>query len=522
MPLPGTTWWKSAARRPTTRQPVLICRSGLEPHSLGIDPESVRVVQRDLPNLANLVLIDCPDPDTSEAGEAEAGNLARLRRILPRCDVLLVVATQQKYRSARVAEELTSAASGAQLVFVESHADTDQDIREDWRRVLEGQYAPGRIFFVDALAALRDAQEGLEPRGEFAALVDLLTRQLAGAAAARLRRANLLDLADETLATCSQRLGEGAEAVERLQEAIEEHRLRLAGQLSAQMRGELLASRRPWENRLLGQVAARWGFSPFALVLRAYQGLGGLVSGALLLRARTPAQVALWGAMEGARTWQKHRQNRQTAAASARLSAATWETAELHGSALVMEGFAAEAGLERQAARPENIASEAAEAAQAFVTRVGTEIEGLLARLAQRHTGWFTRWRYELLLLVMLAVLLARPAKNFFYDSWLAAEPAPLLGLSFYVLSAFWFTVWCVVLLWSFTSRLRRGLRREIDRLAEGWNRPGAVDGVFSALERQCAEVAAFRHELERLREHLAGLRRRLASPEEPLGHRRP
>ena len=63
--------------------------------------------------------------------------MARLRAILPKCDVLLVTATQQKYRSARVADELAAAARGAHVVFVQTHADLDDDIRDDWRQVLE-------------------------------------------------------------------------------------------------------------------------------------------------------------------------------------------------------------------------------------------------------------------------------------------------------------------------------------------------------------------------------------------------
>ena len=78
---------------------------------------------RIFPSLANLVLVDCPDPDTTDApGPACPSDttLARLRRILPLCDVLIVTTTQQKYRSARVAEELAAAAPGARLVFVQT------------------------------------------------------------------------------------------------------------------------------------------------------------------------------------------------------------------------------------------------------------------------------------------------------------------------------------------------------------------------------------------------------------------
>ena len=52
--------------RPTTTRPTLVLRPGLTPEMLGIDPASVEVVQRDLPALRDLVLVDCPDPDTTE------------------------------------------------------------------------------------------------------------------------------------------------------------------------------------------------------------------------------------------------------------------------------------------------------------------------------------------------------------------------------------------------------------------------------------------------------------------------
>src|SRR3990172_3233593 len=188
--LVGENITETGRSRPTTRHPRLICRPDLTPEMLGIDPGSVEVVARDLPALADLALVDCPDPDTTEMAEAPGTNLARLRRLLPHCDVLLITTTQQKYRSARVADELAHAASGARLVFVQTHADVDQDIRDDWRGVLDDQYTTGHLFLVDSLAALADAQNGLAPRGEFAGLVDLLTRQLAGTAAVRIRRAN--------------------------------------------------------------------------------------------------------------------------------------------------------------------------------------------------------------------------------------------------------------------------------------------------------------------------------------------
>ena len=146
------------------------------------------------------------------------------------------------------------------------------------------------------------------------------------------------------------------------------------------MRGELLTSRRQWENRLLGKIASCWGFSPWSLVLRVYQGLGGLLSGTLLLRARTPAQLALWGTMEGARTWQRRRRQRQADAGIQRAVAGGWDEAELRSASMVLEGYAVDAGLGRGDARLANVTAEAADAGATFVENVSAELESLLAQ----------------------------------------------------------------------------------------------------------------------------------------------
>ena len=99
--LAGAELVRTGRSRPTTTRPVLLCRPGLSPDILGVDAHEVELVQQDLPSLANLVLVDCPDPDTTDApGPLPSDTtLARLRRILPLCDVLIVTTTQQKYRT---------------------------------------------------------------------------------------------------------------------------------------------------------------------------------------------------------------------------------------------------------------------------------------------------------------------------------------------------------------------------------------------------------------------------------------
>lgn len=513
-------------QRPTTRQPILVCRDDLGPEQLGIPGESVQVVHRILPMLRDFVLLDCPDPDTTEDEEAPGTNLARLRELLPHCDVLLIATTQQKYRSARVAEELAAAAAGARLVFVQTHADSDDDIRDDWRRVLSAEYAAGEMFFVDSVAALADARQGVQPRGEFARLVDFLSHQLAGTAAKRIRRANFLDLTAETLAACRERIDAALPKIEELEVGINEQRAKLATRLAAEMREELLASRRSWEHRLLSEITSCWGFSPFSCVLRLYQGVGGLLAGAALFRVRTPAQLALWGAFEGGRRWRNRRNEAVADDASARAVAASWNEGELRTAAIIVEGYAADAGLPGRQTQLGAVEREAAAAGKTWVAVAGGELRQVMARLAQRHTPWWVRFRYELALVVLLGVLLYRFGRNFFFDSWLAVElglrqqAAPVLGTDFFLGAGFTLLLWCALLIWAFSTRLRRGVRGEIEQLAARWNNAKLMSSVFADLENECHAILEFRRELELLENRVAQLRRRLATPDTRLGHR--
>jgi hypothetical protein len=335
---------------------------------------------------------------------------------------------------------------------------------------------------------------------------------MAGAAANRIRRANFLDLLADTLDSCATQIDENLPSVAALQNAIDQQRGRLAAQIAGDMRTELLASRRQWEQRLLAQTASRWGLSPFSLVLRVYQGIGGLVSGALLFRARTPAQMALWGAMEGMRTWRKSQHTQQVKRGVDQAARGGWNAAELRKATIIVEGYIAEAGLDRQSAEWNAIAAEADAAAAGFVARVSSDLQSLVARLARRRAGWFIRGCYEVLLLTMLAALLFRLGKNFFYDSWLAEHPLPVYGLDFYLSAAFWLLLWCLLLLWAFCSRLRRGLRAEIDHLAAGWQDVSSAGAVFAQAEAECRRVTQFRQDLEAIRLEVSGLRRQLAS----------
>ncbi|HEX4129941.1 MAG TPA: GTPase domain-containing protein [Pirellulales bacterium] len=523
--LAGATVTSAGRQRPTTRQPVLVCRPEVAPAMLGISTDSLQVVHAS-PALRDLVLVDCPDPDTTEDAADPASNVARLRSLLPHCDVLLVTTTQQKYRSARVSAELAAAAPGARIVFVQTHADTDDDIREDWRQALGDEYAVGEMFFVDSLEALGDAEAGLEPRGEFGRLVQLLTRQLAGAAGNRIRRANFLDLVEQTLATVSTRLDTALPVLAQLDQAITEQRARLVERLGGQLRDDLLERRRTWEQRLVAEVAGQWGFSPFACVLRAYQGLGGLLSGAALLRVRTPAQMALWGTIEGARRLRNFARDKAGELTALRAEEFRTDDGELRTAAIIIGGYAAEAGLDRQSLDAVTVEREAAEVAGQLIRRASADVQEAAGRLARRHTGWLTRVVFESLLGAMLVVLLYRFVRNFFYDSWLApqlglAEHAqPLLGTDFFLAAAFVLAGWCGLLLWVFTNRLRQGFRGETIELARLWNTSAPAGALFGEIDAQVRAIRTWRQELKRLSDDVADLKDRIEQPE-PLSRLR-
>lgn len=514
-------------QRPTTRQPVLICRPDLNPTLLGIPPEAVELRQLDAPALRDLVLLDCPDPDTTEDDDTPLSNTARLRELLPHCDVLLVTSTQQKYRSARVNDELAVAAAGARLIFVQTHADVNDDVRDDWRRHLLDTFTPGEMFLVDSNAALRDALAGLAPQGDFARLWQLLQHELSGSAVHRIRRANVLDLLDEALVHCDRRLSDTLPGLAQLEQAIAEQRAKLAARLAAQMNDELLATRRSWESRLLGEVTGRWGLSPFALVLRAYHGLGGMLSGAALWRVRTPAQLALWGALEGARRLKNHADERTADDAGSRAVAGSWDDAELRTAAIIVEGYTRDAGLTPARDSAALVVREATEAGQQFVTRAAGDLQAIVERVAARQSGLLIRLGYEFWLCVMLGVLVYRLGKNFFYDSWLAyelgqiAEPQPLLGVDFFLAAGFLLTLWCGLLVTLFTRRLRRGLRAEITRLAESWRQASSAGSLFADIEQQIRAVRRSRDELHRLLAETHRLQTAVAASGARLGSRK-
>ncbi len=203
-------------------------------------------------------------------------------------------------------------AGGCRLVFVQTHAELDSDIRDDWKRCLSSAWQVPELFFVDSVRAFREQQQGQRPSGDFGRLLDLLTHQLGTSRRIAIRRANLIDLLEEAIKSCLAEFDQAMPAVEQLRVALEDQRNQLRDSLTAQLRDELMLNQTLWERRLLSAVTDMWGFSPFSAVLRIYNGFGAFIASLTMFRARTSAQMALIGAIQGAR-WIKQRTVEQDA-----------------------------------------------------------------------------------------------------------------------------------------------------------------------------------------------------------------
>jgi ABC-type multidrug transport system fused ATPase/permease subunit len=495
--------------RPTTNEPILVCHSNADVSRFS----HFLIERRDNPHLEQMMILDCPDPDTTDSEEiddpktCQHSNLDKLRRALPFCDILLVTATQQKYRSRRVLDELAAAAPGARLVFVQTHADRDIDIREDWQQTLQDHYETGQMFFVNSMGT--DDESGIQE------LRQLLTRDLNEEAAVRIRQANYFGLAEEAVTDCQQIIDAGWLPVCKLRERISEERQRFGKRMANKIRSELIRDRRIWETKILGRVSAQWGYSPFSLLLRIYQGCGAIFSGALLTRVRSPIQLALWGSFESARRL-RHRRSRKNPTVP---EFSVEEINQLKESALILTGFATDASIPARHGQPSVIQSESKQANEALLDEISAELETITDRLAHRYQRLWFRCLYEFLLGVMLLFLLARPAKNFFIDSFFYHER--LLGLDYYLVSLFWLLTWCALLLLFFTMTLRRGIEHLIRNTSRDWYRLPGLERLFASLETETTKILAFREELDILKGLIDRINQQAEKLDKRLGKKR-
>ena len=477
------------------------------------DSGDLHVVRKETPLLRDIVLIDCPDPDTNETETAES-NLARLHRLLPFCDVLLYVSTQQKYRSARVSDELLEAAKGCRIVFVQTHAELDEDIRDDWRKQLAGRFEVNDLFFVDSKRALVEQQSNVRPTGEFGRLIDLLQRELSVAQRVRIRKANLLGLVHEVLGHAKTSLSQHAPLVAKLEQALADQRHRATERMANRLRDELLVSRGLWEQRLLGQVTQLWGYSPFASVLRLWHSQSSLLASFALTRARTTAQMALVGIVHGSRWLASSQQEHEAERRLEGLTSLGLSDAELREAQLVITGHAHAAKLERPASSASTLDAlrHAASSVQnEFLTDAARRIDEIILQTAKRHSHWLVRAAYEVMFAELPLFLLYRIGRNFFYDTFVRTPPLPYLDTNFYIPAAMFLVLWAGLLVMSFTGRLRRGLTQHVNELACELASLKVGDGLFPNLEQHASDFTRERDHVESFAQTVDAIRDRFS-----------
>ena len=529
--------------RPTTVAPVVVVARDVDCSWLALDEVGARVVTSDAAAVANIVLIDCPDPDTQGPGtpppaggaqlpvggtqlaaggtQLSAGGTQRpseknhnrdlLERILPACDVLLLVATAQKYRSWSVASEVAAFAPGRPLFFVQTHASRDADIRDDWRRELERQgiEAPA-IHRLDGLEAARRAAAGLEPEPGFAGLVKAIDEELVGRAARRVRRTGALDLAGWFLSQALGQLAPLRRPVAELASGVTVQTGRLEGLMEKAVAGKLRASRPAWQRVMQEELVERWQGGPFAMFLHALAGLGSLWpklrGGGLVGRILSGQGVPTVATGDGA--WQS-------------IEEIGLAEADVEQSRSILVGLAARATI------GEPMVGRARLDERAVQTSVGTLMERtgywlvggvdrLVAERRDRVDSPLMHGVCEVLFGALIVAVLGRAAWNFFYGHlW---QGHPLGGLGFLEEALVWIILWGLFLRWIVFARLRAGLDRDIAGLVT--RLPGArlVDPFLHDFAAAATTSAAFLETGDDLARRHAALEARVVEGRSTLG----
>jgi hypothetical protein len=511
--------------RPTTINPVVVAARDVDLSWLPVEAMQARVVRTDAPAIANIVLVDCPDPDTQAEHPARAGdqparpsdanrNRDLLEAVLPACDVLLLVATAQKYRSWIVAREVAAFAPGRPLLFVQTHASRDPDIRADWRRELESQgFVVPRIFRLDAVEAAARAAAGLAPEAGFRELEDAIAAELVGRAARRVRRTSAIDLAGWFVRQARSELEPLREPVARLAAGVEAERGRLEMLLASAVGERLRTSRAAWQRILADEIVDRWHGGLFAAFLHAVAAVGSFWP-----RLR-PAGGVIGRLLAGQ-------------AAAAPTGRAAWQAVEELGlspgdieqSRSILAGLAARARVaEPLVGRARLDEARTAATAGALLERtsgwLASAIDGLVVSRRGRTTGPLMRLACEVVFAGLLVAVLVRAGWNFFVGHLWHGRAVD--GSGFLQEALVWMIIVGFLLRWFVLARGRAGLDRDIAAVAARLPEARLVDPLVADFAAAADATAGCIAEADRLGRDHERLVARLDLPAGGLGRLR-
>ena len=517
--------------RPTTINPVVVAARDVDLSWLPVEAMNARVVRSDAAAVANIVLVDCPDPDTQAEAPRHGGgqtphgparpsdgnhNRELLEAVLPACDVLLLVSTAQKYRSWVVAREVAAFAPGRPLLFVQTHASRDPDIRDDWRRELESQgFIVPRIFRLDGVEAATRSAAGLEPDAGFRELVEAIDAELVGRAARRVRRTGSLDLAGWFLRQSQEALAPSRVPVAQLSAGVASERTRLEGILARSVGSRLRASRTAWQRILTSEIVERWHGGPFASFLHVVESIiafwprmraagGGLIS---RLLAGQPADIK----PAGQGSWQ--------AVEELGLSAA-----EVEQSRSVLCGLSARARLAeplvgRARLDDAHVASAVGPLLERTAAWLSSGIDRLVADRRGRIDGPVFRWVCEALFSGLLAAVLVRAGGNFCIGHlW---QGRVVDGGGFLQEALVWVILWGFFLRWIAFARVRVGLDSDIQTLVARLPQAHLTDPLLADFAAAADATTQFIAQADRLSRDHETLVARLTEPSSGLGRLR-
>jgi hypothetical protein len=506
--------------RPMTRRAIVACHPDVDPSFLGLDPDGLEVHRLNIPFLEQMILVDCPDPDTQDPDDGLGGqrHLDILRTVLPHCDVMVYTVTSQKYKSHVVGQELIKNAPGRQLLFVQTHAAVDADNRADLRMYLDalGLQAP-QVFRLDAVEALAHQERGEPVDGEFSRFRDLLEHELASRARHRIRRANLLGLYNWLFETIKGPIRARLEDVARLENVIDQERLGLLARVRSRMTERVDGSRRLWRSRVLRQLTQSWSTGPLAALLSVWSAAGSLIRSLIMLRARTPTQALVAGGLALSQLAGEKWRERQAATAWAAEADLGLTEADLARARSVLRGHLADAEIELPSSgatigvmgdlSSEQLAAVALQVHQKVESEITAVIEQRITQRAQRSVHWF----FEAAFCLLPIYLVFHLARNFFYEHlWLKS---PLLGLDFFFQATFWCIAWGAGMGWLLLAWLNWGLDRELKGIVARLSSERLFDALFAesaaachAIRRHEASLTTLEHELKQLEDEVGGV----------------
>ncbi|MBR5709578.1 MAG: 50S ribosome-binding GTPase [Thermoguttaceae bacterium] len=512
---------KASPIRPTTRQATLYCSNGYSAKMVGLPEDRVAVVHCSSPILQSIMLVDCPDPDSSEEE-----NLETLRAILPHCDVIIHVTTQQKYKNDAIARELKFASVGGSLIWVQTHADRDEDIRQYWKQDLEKDFKDvDKIFFVDSKKALEDQLAGKPLDGDFARLIETLASQLPRIGVEGIRRYHFLDIAEDSLCNVLTRLESSRPSLDYLESKIQEVRDTFFERLIEKRVTDLKDDSHQWERRIRSETIRQWGTSPFSLALQIYGSLDALLFGSLVFRARSVTQLAVLGTVEAARKAKSWLSERQSQFLLEGAPVDLWTSDEQAKHRAIISDAIKSAGL------PENdfsnINTQFNLVSEQFLIASEAHLDDAVSAIAKKNSRWYCRGFYEICLLVWIFLLSWLPLKNFFYDYLYKgfindlSLPAPrvervvengqtvpiainyrttvLYPTYVYIVTLIWFVLGTGLLTILFSRRSRRGVEKYLAKLSKQWEESFHSDLIFESEQDEIRRAHRFMAEISQL-----------------------